>query len=207
MDPIECEVRKEPWEVEPRLNELRLTRNALLRVAAMAQGERGNATPFHAANAAGTFAYQQGTFALRSEHVGTDGWTLDRTNGVEAIYNSAIKARVIFGNVDVACNDAQEPKARSEKGSGSERSCQGNLFGHLPRYAAKQDGPDITFYLMVDDEGLAELSRPLIRGGKFVAFPERIYLYRDGEDGDGERLPLNDDDTIVDFDPFVVRKN
>ncbi len=207
MDAVPSEVRREPWEVEGRLAELNLDRRTLLRVAAMAHGERGNATPFHAANAAGTFAYQQGTFALRNEHVGTAGWQIDRTNGVEAIYHPAIRVRVVFGNVDVACSDLQEPKPRSEKGSGAERSCQGNLFGHLPRYAPKQTGPDITFYLMVDDEGRTELSRPIVRGGKFTAFPERIYLFRDGDGGDGAMLPLDDSDTIIDFDPHVARKN
>ena len=70
-----------------------------------------NATPFHPANAAGTFAYQHGTFALRNEHVGHDDWRSARPNGVEAIENEEIKVRLVFANVDVACSDEHEPKA------------------------------------------------------------------------------------------------
>src|SRR6266704_2583118 len=129
----ETKILREVWEVQPRLVALQTSLEKLLRVRAVAIGAAADATPFHPANAAGTFSYQHGTFALRSEHVGHDGWEAERPNGVEVIKNSAIKVRIVFANVDVACDDSHEPKARSEKGAGAERLCIGNgLFDHLP---------------------------------------------------------------------------
>lgn len=206
MDPIETRILRERWDVEPRLKEMALNSSSLLRVAALASHERGLATPFHAANAAGTFAYQTGTWALRDIYVGQDGWVLDRLDGVEAIYNSERRIRVIYSNVDVSCSDFHNPKPRSEKGSGAERSCSGNLFGFLPSYAPRQTGPVSTFYLMVDGEGAAELTQPVIRGGTFSAYVERIYLSSGGGEDPGTRLSLDDDDTLNNFDPQVARK-
>ena len=60
------------------------------------------------------------------------------------------------------------------------------------------------YYLMVDQNGTAELSRPVVSGGTFLAAVERIYLSR-GDDDDP--AVLGDDTGPVDnFDPQVVRK-
>jgi hypothetical protein len=201
---IETQVLRDPWDVDRRLSELRLTRQKLLDARAVALQEAANATPYHCANAAGTFSYQHGTWALRNEFV-SDEWRVDRADGVEAIWNDEIKIRVIFSNVDIACNNDQMPKPRSRKGAGAERACMGNLFGDLPRYAPRPAGNEATYYLMVDDRGAAELTRPVVTGGTFSAYIERIYLL-DGGDPAG-RLPLDDDDALSDFDPQVARKN
>ena len=70
----------------------------------------------------------------------------------------------MFCNVDRACDDEHEPKPRSPKGAGAERACVGNLFGkELPKYVPEPEEKDIaTFYLMVDENGAAELSRPVV---------------------------------------------
>jgi hypothetical protein len=39
------------------------------------------------------------------------------------------------------------------------------------------------YYLMVDHNGAAELTRPIVTGGTFIAAVERIYLSA-GDDGD-----------------------
>lgn len=205
---IVTKVRREPEEVDRRLAELGLTRNGLLKVRAVAITEARNATPNHCANAPGTFAYQHGSWALRHEFVGAGrDWVLERPNNVEAIWNEALKVRVVFSNVDIACQDdpGQEPKPRSDKGAGSERVCQGNLFGDLPRYAPKQYSGEATFYLMVDANAAAELTRPVISGGTFSAYIERNYL-SDGSDFASEMPNFNTDDTIDDFDPKVARR-
>lgn len=199
-------IRREPWEIEPRLKELRLTREALLRIVALAMGERANATAFHAANAAGTYAYQAGTFGLRHEFVGRDGWAVDRSNGVEAIFNLVTRARIIFSNVDLCCDDEHEPKPCSGKGAGAERACEGNLFEGLPTYAPRESGAELAFYLMVDGRGVAELSRPVIKGRTFSAYRERNFLYGPNDDDGIERKPLDEDDAVSDFDPQVARK-
>src|SRR3990167_4618477 len=98
-------VLQEPWDVNRRLWELQLgprPLERLMKVVLAAISAGADATPFHPANAAGTFSYQHGTWALRNEFVG-DAWLLDRHDGVEAIRNEAAKVKVVFANVDVAC--------------------------------------------------------------------------------------------------------
>lgn len=75
---------REPRDIDKRLAELGLTRSGLLRVRETAILAARNTTPDHCANAAGTAAYQQGSWALRSVFCGKD-WCLDRPNNVEAI--------------------------------------------------------------------------------------------------------------------------
>lgn len=208
MGKVETVVRREAWEIEARLSELELGPvERLLRVRSIAVSASADATPFHPANASGTFSYQHGTFALRDEFVAKKGtnWRLDRPDGVEVIVNETLKVRVVFANVDVACNDAMKPKPRSRKGAGAERVCMGNLFGHLPEYAPQQSEGWITFYLMVDPRGAAELTRPVVERNTFTAWIERNYL-SDGGDLDLGMLPQQDDDMADGFDPEVVRK-
>src|SRR5580704_14295658 len=169
MSMVETVVRREPWEVAERLAQLQLgTIEQLLRVRPVAISASADATSFHPANAAGTFAYQHGTFALRKEFVGKV-WRLERPDGVEAIVNEALKVRVVFANVDIACDDELKPKPRSRKGAGAERVCMGNLFGSLPEYAPQQPAGWATFYLMVDQYGAAELTRPVVERSTFTA--------------------------------------
>lgn len=195
---------REPWDVDRRLAELSLKRELLLKVRAMAIGAGADATAFHAANAAGTYQYHAGTWGLRNEFVG-DVWQLDRPDGVEAIRNDAAKVKVVFANVDLACNDEHDPKPRSRKGSGAERVCSGNLFGSLPKFAPKQTDKYAIYFLMVDDNGAAELSRPVVKNSTFTTPIERIYL-SDGSDLDRTLLLTDDEDVASGFDPQVARK-
>jgi hypothetical protein len=205
LDYIETKILREPWDVDARLIELRLPRAKLMNVVAVARHEAANATPYHCVNAGGTFAYQHGTWSIRNEFVGAD-WAIDREGNVEAILRIDRKVRVIFSNVDVACNDFHNPKPRSQKGAGAERACMGNLFPDLPTFAPRLTGGELaTFYLMLAEDGAAELTRPIVQEGTFSAFIERIYLSTGGEP-DGEGLSFGDDDAIVDFDPQVARK-
>jgi hypothetical protein len=199
---------REDWEVLPRLVTLLLKKEKLLTVRTVAIGAAAEATQFHPANAAGTLSYQHGTFALRNEHVGIDGWVQDRPNGVEAIKNESIRVRLVFANVDVACSDEHEPRARSGKGAGAERLCAGNgLFDDLPRFIDDKRGSDgwITFYLMVAANGAVELSRATIEYGQFKHFSERLYL-SDGSDLDTVPSVVDDDVHADEFDPKVERK-
>jgi hypothetical protein len=204
VDSIVTQILREPWDVDRRLAELGLTRKSLLKVVAVATSEAATVTPYHCANAAGTLSYQHGTWALRDEFVGPV-WTLERPNNVEAIWNDSIRVRIVFSNVDIACDDDQRPKPRSDKGTGAERVCVGNLFGSLPSYAPRQYAGEATYYLMVDQRGAAELTRPVISGGMFSTYIERIYL-TEGADLPGEGLSFATDDAVTDFDPVIVRK-
>lgn len=204
MNPIETLVMREPWDVDRRLTELGLTRQKLIKVVAAAMQDAANATPFHCVNASGTFAYQTGTWALRNEFVG-DEWILDRRDGVEGIWHRSLDVRVVFSNVDLSCNIDHQPKPRSKKGAGSERACEGNLFGDLPHFAPRPQGGTATYYLMTDENGVAELARPVVMGGTFSAYLERLFLVNDDADFGG-RLPLDDEDVAYDFDPEIARK-
>jgi hypothetical protein len=199
---VETLVYREPWDINRRLAELGLNIKGLNRVREVALGASAEATPFHPANAAGTFAYQYGTWALRNEFVG-DVWEIDTEYGVEAICNQSAMIKVIYANVDIACNDEQPPKPRSRKGAGSERACQGNLFDFIPRYAPRQSEIWATYYFMLDAEGAAELTRPIIKGSTFSAYVERIYL-PNVEDIDD--TGFHKDNDVIDIDPVVARK-
>lgn len=205
MSMIETVVLREPVDVDRRLDELQLgPRSRLLKVVAVAISASADATPFHPLNAPGTFSYQYGTWALRDEFVG-EVWQLERPNGVETISNDAVKVKVVFANVDIACDDERKPKPRSRKGAGSERVCVGNLFGSLPEFAPEPPRGWATYYLMVDENGAAELTRPVVKGGSFTSYIERIYL-SDGSDLTREPIAVDDGDVVDQFDPQVVRK-
>lgn len=207
MNMVETVVRRETWEAEARVAELQLGSVAqLLQVRSVAISAAADATPYHPANSTGTFAYHHGTFALRNEYVGKT-WRLDRADGVEAIINDVLKIRVIFSNVDIAADDLMKPKPRSRKGAGAERVCVGNnLFSSLPEFAPRQPDGWSTFYLMVDERGAAELTRPVVKNNTFTAYIERIYLSNgDDIDRDPRRL-IADDDVANSFDPEVIRR-
>jgi len=83
--------------------------------------------------------------------------------------------------------------------------CMGNLFDDLPRYAPRPSGGEATYYLMVDEKNAVELTRPVIKGGTFSAYVERIYL-SDGSDLDPNTLLLDDGDVADGFDPQIARR-
>lgn len=199
---------KEPLDVDARLAELGTDRTVLLEVRDVALTASANATAFHAANAGGTFAYQDGTWALRDRKVNPEGeWEVDRTHGVEAIVNKTRSVKIAFANVDVACSDTQKPKPRSKKGAGGEKVFGADLFaGALPEYAPLPKDGMAAYYLMVDPNGACELTRPILKGGTFTNYVERIYL-SSGIEPDGVGIVVVDNPPISDFDPEVVRKS
>jgi hypothetical protein len=199
----ETVVLREAWDVDLRLSQLGLSREGLLIARDVAMQERANATAFHCSNAPGTFSYHHGTWSIRDQFVNEE-WALCRLDGIEGIRNDALKIKVAFSNVDIACDDGHIPKPRSEKGAGAERASSGGLFGHLPHYAPEPTDDFALYYLMVDQDGAAELTRPVVSSGTFTTAIERIYL-SDGKD-DGASL-LGDDGIADDFDPQVARKS
>ncbi len=204
MATIETVVHRELWDVDLRLSQLTLNRKGLLIVRDVAMQERSNATAFHCSNAPGTFSYHHGTWSIRDQFVDKN-WAVCRLDGIEGIRNDALKIKIAFSNVDLACDDNHTPKPRSEKGAGAERAASGGLFGHLPHFAPEPTDGVALYYLMVDPNGATELTRPVVSNGTFATPIERIYL-SDGGDDDGVSL-LGDDDIADDFDPQVARKS
>ncbi|MBZ0145950.1 MAG: hypothetical protein K8F62_00145 [Pseudorhodoplanes sp.] len=203
MAALETVVLREVWDVDLRLSQLKLNREGLLIARDVAMQERANATAFHCSNAPGTFSYHHGTWSIRDRFVDKD-WAVCRLDGIEGIRNEALKIKVAFSNVDLACNDDHIPKPRSEKGAGAERAASGGLFGHLPHYTSIPTDDFALYYLMVDQEGAAELTRPVVSNGTFSTAIERIYLSDGGDDGSAL---LGDDGIADDFDPQVARKS
>ena len=84
MERVETKILEQSLDVDRRLSEMRLNRDLLLEVRDVARNAIMNATPFHPANAAGTFGYQDGSCALRDRFVG-NVWVVERADGVEAM--------------------------------------------------------------------------------------------------------------------------
>lgn len=205
---IESILIREDEDVDHRLAELGLTKAGLVRAVQVALAERNNATGLHPANAAGTFGYHHGVAAIRSEFIGKD-WVIDRRDGIEAIHNDVLDIKVSFCNVDLACGK-DHPKPRSDKGAGAERASGPTLWEHfgageLKSHAPKPVKGPALFYLMVDQDGRAELTRPVIARRTFVAALERIFLIEEIED-DTTIMPLDTDDIADDFEPEIIRK-
>jgi len=205
---IETVIRRDAWEVEPRLAQIGVTSSGFRRVRDVACAARANVTNFHAANAPGTLAYQDGVWCLRDEFVGED-WLMERPGGVEAIVSLKSQVRIAFANVDRCCDENHHPLPISEKGSGAETLCEGNLFDGLPTFAREQTSLGIPlFYCMIDPDGRVELSRPTIVGRTFGPCVERNFISNGpGDDDDGSKLfvdPLDDD--AVQITPTITRK-
>lgn len=207
MKRIETIVRRDPWEVEPRLKEIGLTSTGLRRVRDVALAARNNITDFHAANAGGTFAYQDGVWCLRDEFV-NEIWKMERPGGVEAIVSRTSDVRVAFANVDRCCDVGYHPQPISEKGAGAERLCERNLFDHLPTFTRQESALGIPlFYCMVDPDGRVELSRPTIEGKSFGPCVERNFISNGSDDDDGARLSIDPrDDSAIEITPTITRK-
>lgn len=202
MGMIETKILRDQDDVDNRLSEMGLRRATLLVVRDIALSSAANATALHPLGTAGTYAYREGTWALRNQHVGTD-WERDIVHQVEGIRNKKLNLRVIFSNVDIACDEVHAPKPRSSKGAGSERACMGNLFSDLPGFAENLSTKCPTYYLMVDERGATELTCAVVKDGTFKSYIERIYL-SDGSDVTIDIVDDNDQPEV--FDPIVARK-
>ncbi|MCY4289209.1 MAG: hypothetical protein OXC63_11510 [Aestuariivita sp.] len=206
MTAVKTQIWLEPWDISRRINELGLRLDLLHNIVRQVIEAGEQATLHHAANAEGTYRYQEGVYALRKAFVG-DKWEISRENSVETIKNDKLKIKVAFTNVDLACNHEHDPQPRSKKGEGAEKTCSGNT-PLLPnetwaKYARPENGEWKTFYLMVDREGAAELSQPVVSEETFKSFIERIFLTDSAE---YRHTSSGDDGTAVVFDPQISRK-
>ncbi|MEB4590133.1 hypothetical protein VSS37_03990 [Candidatus Thiothrix sp. Deng01] len=131
---------------------------------------------------------------------------------MESIVNEARALRVIFQNVDTACSELHKPQPRSKKGAGSERVCQGNaqwLDGlELPVPVLDSASGYATYYLMLAQDGAVELSRPVVRKGKFDAYIERLFLLSGDDPLDSGSFDGQSTETggQWDIEPEVTRK-
>jgi len=189
LEPIESIIIDDPERCDGFLQARNLSRAGILSVRDVAYMQIVDCSPLMAANAPGTLAYHFGVLEMRVQFLG-EHWEYSSERGIEAIFNPKLNTKVVFQNVDIACSRVNEPKPRTEKGSGAERECQGNLFAlygvDTPTKLRPQAGVAV-YFIMVDERGAVEFSRPVIENKKFAGFVERIFV-SDGSDIEQEDL-------------------
>jgi hypothetical protein len=207
-EPIESEIINDPDKVSLLLEEWGLSTKGILAVRDAAHAQLVDASPLMATNAPGSLAYHYGVFEMRVQFLGKK-WHIDRSGGIEAITNVKGDRKVVFQNVDIACSWAK-PSPRTKKGSGSEKECQGNLFDYYnvkaPETIQSVESGIATHFIMVDERGAVEFSRPVLEDGVFVGFVQRLFV-SDGSDLDVLKVADNEPNPpIDDFDVAVSRR-
>ncbi|MDW9792139.1 hypothetical protein GOB42_15240 [Sinorhizobium meliloti] len=206
----ETKILREVEDVGRFLSEMNLFGDGILAIRDAAYSHRVDASPLMALNAPGSLAYHYGVLELRQQFLGAH-WEIDRIAGVEGISHTERKIKIAFQNVDVACSLVADPKPCSEKGAGAERECEGNLFEAFgvpaPKMIRTKSGMKASYFVMVDDRGAVELSRPVIENGKYAGFVDRVFI-SDGSDIRGSEFGLGGDapPPIDDFDVSIVRR-
>lgn len=198
-----------------RLKKLQLDMSRLLKVIDRIRTASSLVTKNSTSNAPGMKAYLEGPEALRDEFIGDD-WEYTNDDNLEGIFNKSLNLKILFQNVDIACVQGIDPTARSPKGAASLRACLGNRAKHKLPLSKYMDMPppqeleDLSqvYYLMVDQEGSAELSQPTIRAKQFDQFIERIFLFKVDpiessliKDEPEEEIPMDDIERV-----FVTKK-
>ncbi len=203
-------------EVNKILKKMGLVRSDLIKVVHDAVLARNSCTDNDAANAPGSLAYFAGIRSLR-EILRPQEWQIDRKDSVESIVNSKKTIKIIFQNVDRASEKNWEPRARSNKGPGSERTVAGNqmiMFSEKELSLAMPANKISAWYLCVSvNQGVvsAELSLPKsVECGQFSGFLKRISILQDG-DGDLPEFSLSnlddgDDGDFKEFEVNIARK-
>lgn len=207
---LSTKIFKEDWEVDSRLSFFGVTKDELMTIVEMVVGAKADAVPHDPVTAPGLFSYIYGTRALR-DLFASKGWIPDGTKGIESICHPEIGTKVIFQNVDSAC-DTRHPKAISGKGMASEEIISLStkcLFEDMEEQRQKKiNGTTWFFCVSANDEDVrAELSLPLgVRGGQFSGFIERIFILNHGEWKSFAPSKMADYPLFQDFDISVTRK-
>ncbi|WP_024299726.1 hypothetical protein [Methylomicrobium lacus] len=171
-------ILKVEHEVKNRLALFDLKKELLAEVAIRAISQKRNAVSNHPVNAAGTFAYHEGVRSMRDLFVDGATWTKLVENGIEYIENSDKKLRVIYQNVDYACNSSHDPQPLTKRGGSAKSkaisSNQVDLFGR------ESTNPNVWVICVSEKDGVvnAELSKPtqILENGEFSQFKERIFI-------------------------------
>ncbi|OJT99173.1 MAG: hypothetical protein BGN83_18210 [Rhizobium sp. 63-7] len=200
----------DPSEVAQYVEDLNLSVPGLLAVRDAAYAQRNDASPLMAINAPGSLAYHYGVLEIRQQFLG-EFWQIDRIAGIEGISHTSRNMKLAFQNVDEACSKIFDPKPCSDKGAGAERECEGNLFEasgvSAPKMVRITKVHKASYYVMVDEKGAVELSRPVIENGRYSGFIERVFI-SDGSDIGGLKLDIDGGapPPINDFDVTIARR-
>ncbi|QEQ96257.1 hypothetical protein [Neptunomonas concharum] len=203
---------KEETDVTDKLAFFGVTAPQLLQLAHNVATARSQATPLHAANAAGTFAYHEGVRGKRELFISNQtGWVAASYKGIEAVENHDKGLIVVFQNVTQACS-SNSPKAISGKKTGSKELVESNnnfeLFPETKPQKTLHENKSV-WYLCVssDIENVkVELSRPtsIDDNGQFSAFSERIFIT--DYNGDFEPIDTKNSRERYEADDFEIYK-
>jgi len=191
----QIEVVSDESDVELRLARWGLRASQFLDIARTAHSRAVDAGPLMPKSSPGMLAYLFGTEELRLQIIGDD-WRVDITDNIEGVINLRFGVRIVYQNVDRACDRLFPPRPRSAKGSASENLCGPDLFTVAgvdtgPLRIAKRKGIS-TYHVMVGEDGSVELSSPVIVHGRYVQFNERIFI------ANSVAGPMADDPEVID---------
>lgn len=183
-------------EVKNRLEKLDLDMNQIAEIAKRAISKKYNATLNHPLNTPGTFSYHEGVNSMREIIVDDISWHRFIKNGIEYIDNPIKNIRVIFQNVDCACDLLNDPQPISKRGGSAKRAAissnQDDLFGH-------ELTPTNVWVICVSEQnGIinAEISMPteISKNGRFSQFIERIFVLQNYKIDDfRDNIPDNEE--------------
>ena len=193
-------------EVDARLSDFNLTRSQIAAIGKTARAYADDASPSMPLNAPGMLSYIHGVGELRQQLVG-QFFTPDRTCGIESVIDVERSIRIGFQNVDKCCVE-MPPIPRTDKGNGAAALSSTNLWEHFgveagPLTGVKDDGVR-TYYVMVGQDGSVELSCPVIERGKYIDWPERIFI--SSPEQELEVVPESNDAPTDDFEISVSFK-
>lgn len=208
----QCQIYREDYDVNARLAQLGLRKEQLERIVLKAVIARNEAVPIDPNYAPGTLAYIYGTRAIREEYL-PKGWQMDKTKNIESTFNPKHGIRLVYQNVDRACELDALPRALSGKGSASAQmveSGQQYLFEWMEEEDRRQ-GVLPAWFLCVAVDGdkvTAELSCPVgIEDSQFSGFGERIFILQPGDWDTFDLLHAgSDEDEQQDFDVKITKK-
>lgn len=194
-------ILKVEHEVKNRLALLDLSKELLAEVAIRAISQKRSAVSNHPVNAAGTFAYHEGVRSMRDLFVDGVTWKKLVENGIEYIENPYKKLRVIYQNVDYACNSSHDPQPLTKRGGSAKSkaisSNQSDIFGR------ELTNPNVWVICVSEKDGVvnAELSKPtkILENGEFSQFKERIFVLENIDmNGPSPTKGSNDSESVYD---------
>ena len=197
-------VSSDEQNVDERLRRFGFTRDMLRRVALEALEARltvaGN--PNYPRSEPGHASYSNGVRALREQTIGRS-WALDEQDNICGVRHVSTGTRVVFANVDQACEDRlpvriSEPGPKSLARLNANRNQQRLQFEDAGGPIAASNDPlrSQTWHLMVGVDGSCELS--LLEDER--TFVERIFVLKAS---DIDPIELAGGNQEIDDDPDI----
>ena len=187
--------------VKNRLQELGMKNNQLSKVAERAISQKRNAVLNHPRNAPGMFAYLEGVRALRDIIVDGSTWNTLTQNNLEYIENNTLKIKILYQNVDCACDKMHDPQPLHKRTATAKQNAinsnQDDIFG------VDLSPTNVWLFCVSENKGEinAELSLPAkLENGSFYGFYERIFILKGYHPDD---IKKSNDNNHPDYDDII----